>query len=55
MPTKVIRINEDTLEAVAQFAWENRLHSLSDAIDLLLCDAAPDIYEEFLSEDHPEE
>jgi len=55
MPTSTIRIQLDTLEALKQFAWEHRLRNLSDAVDLLICEAAPEIYHEFISEDDIEE
>jgi len=55
MQSKVIRIRCDSLEALSQYAWENRLSSLSDAVDLLLCESAPEIYYEYISEDDCEE
>ncbi len=55
MATTTIRVQMDTIEALREYAWIHRLRNLSDAIDLLICEAAPDIYHEMIAEDDPEE
>jgi len=51
----MVRMDTDVLAALHDLRWQYRVNSLSDVVALLLCEAEPDIYHEYVSEDDPEE
>jgi len=50
-----IALNPHTHEALKQLKWEYRQASINDVIDLLLSEAEPEVYHEYISEDDPED
>ena len=50
-----IQVDRETRNALGELQWRYRVHSLSAVIDLLISEAEPDVYHEFISEDDPEE
>lgn len=55
MPRTMAAIQLDTMEALKELRWRYRAQSINDVIDLLISEAEPDIYHEFISEDDSEE
>lgn len=49
-----IAVYEDTIEALRELRWRYRADSLADVIDLLINEAEPQIYHDFICEDEPE-
>lgn len=55
MPRTMAAIQPDTMEALKELRWRYRAASINDVIDLLISEAEPDIYHEFISEDDLED
>jgi len=50
-----IQIDKATRNALGELQWRYRTYSLNAVIDLLINEAEPEVYHEYISEDDPEE
>jgi len=50
-----IRVQGDVCEALKELRWRYRSHSLNDAIATLISKAEPEVYQDIISEDLPED
>lgn len=48
-------VQDDTLEALTELKWRYRCHSLNDVIATLISKAEPEVYQDIISEDLPED